>query len=309
MLDRQSVVDFIVGNMRRTGDPLAATGDELSSWAAGVGIPSPPSDVLLYTGHLYQLVPRMRASLTALQALDSSPGSGFLVRMGRLASRALSLVPDGGLASRVSGALSNAYALLRASGYTASYAGPSEPYSGILLHDLGLVDEFREHAERVLEFLEGSHANTVITLDPHTTYALRVLYPRYAGKPPEVRHILELVDPSIVRARTGSATADVKVHDSCILSRELNLHGRLRELLSAAGYRVHEPERSGLRTFCCGGPLSSLFPKVASEISRRRMEQLSGLPGPVVSACPVCLANMGALGEVLDWLELVEARS
>ncbi len=305
MLDRQAVVDFVLGNMRRTGDPLAAAGDELSSWAAGLGVPSPPSDVLLYTGHLYQLVPRMRASLTALQALESSPISGLVVRAGRLASRALSLVPDGGLASRVRRILSNAYSLLRASGYDASYAGPSEPYSGILLYDLGLLDEFREQAGRVLEFLERSRAGLVVTLDPHTTYALRSLYPRYAGKPPEVKHILELVDPSA--ARPAGEPGDVKVHDSCILSRELNLHGRLREVLSAAGYRVHEPERSGPRTFCCGGPLASLFPKVAAEIARRRAAQLSGLPGPVASACPVCLAYLGHFAEVLDWLELVEA--
>ncbi|MGC8556029.1 MAG: (Fe-S)-binding protein, partial [Conexivisphaera sp.] len=298
MLDRRSVVDFILDNMRRTGDPLAATGDELSSWASG--LPGPPSDVLLYTGHLYQLVPRMRSSLAALQALDSSPGSGLLLRAGRLAARALQLVPDGGLSSRVRAIMSNAVSLLRASGIEPAYAGPSEPYSGILLHDLGLIDEFRDHARRVLEFLEASRASTVVTLDPHTTHALRELYPRYVGRPPEVRHILELVDPSRVSGRPG--IADVKVHDSCLLSRNLNLHGRLREVLSAAGYRVHEPERSGTRTFCCGGPLSSLFPKVASEISRRRMEQLSGLPGPAVSACPVCLANLGAagLGEVLD---------
>jgi len=305
VLDRRAVVSFILENMKRTGDPLAATRQELSSWAAGV--PQPPSEVLLYTGHLYQLTPRMRASIAALRTLDESPGSGLMLRMGPLASRALSLVPDGGLSSRVSAALANAHRLLGASGYSPSYAGPSEPYSGILLHDLGLVDEFRAHAQRVLEFLEESRAGLVVTLDPHTTYALRVLYPRYAGKPPEVRHILELVDPSKVSGRDGIGV-DVKVHDSCILSRDLGLHGRLREVLSAAGYRVHEPELSGVRTFCCGGPLSSLFPKVASEISKRRMGQLSGLPGPVVSACPVCLANMGALGDVRDWLEIVEAK-
>ncbi len=303
MLDRQAVVSMILENLRRTGDPLAAGERELASWASGV--PRPPADSLIYTGHLYQLIPRMRASISALRALDSSPASGLVARLGGLASRALSLAPDGGLSSRVSSILANAYAMLRASGYEPAYAGPSEPYSGILLHDLGLLDEFKAQAERVLEFLEGTRASLVITLDPHTTYALKVLYPRYVGRPPEVKHILELVDASSLRGRED--LRDVKVHDSCILARELGLHGRLREVLAAAGYRVHEPARSGQRTFCCGGPLSSLFPRVALEISRRRMEQLSGLPGPVVSACPVCLANMGSLGEVLDWMEVVKA--
>jgi Fe-S oxidoreductase len=305
VLDKRSVVGFILDNLRRTGDPLAATGEELSSWAAGV--PRPPSEYLIYTGHLYQLVPRMRASIGALRAIDSSPGSGLVLRLGRLAAGALSIVPDGGLSSRVSAMLRNAHDLLRASGIEASYAGPSEPYSGILLHDLGLVDPFREQARRVLDFLEASRARVVVTLDPHTTYALRELYPKYVGSPPEVRHILELVDPSAVTRRAGVGAEDLKVHDSCLLAKALGLHGRLREVLSSAGYRVHEPARSGTRTFCCGGPLSSLFPRVAAEISKRRMEQLSALPGIAVSACPVCLANLGALGEVMDWLEVVEA--
>ena len=44
--------------------------------------------------------------------------------------------------------------------------------------------------------------------------------------------------------------------------------------------------------FYRGGPLETLFPGKSTEIARRRIEQLSACSPKVVTACPLCLANL-----------------
>ncbi len=65
-----------------------------------------------------------------------------------------------------------------------------------------------------------------------------------------------------------------------------------RRLLAGGGVTLVEPELSGKLTFCCGGPLETLFPGKSAEIARRRMAQLTACSPNVVTACPLCLANL-----------------
>ena len=68
-------------------------------------------------------------------------------------------------------------------------------YSGILLYDLGDQEGFEEHARFVAKTLKLHGVDKIITVDPHTTYALKELYPKYTGVSFEVQPYFTLLRP------------------------------------------------------------------------------------------------------------------
>ncbi len=82
------------------------------------------------------------------------------------------------------------------------------------------------------------------------------------------------------------------LHDSCVYARYEGVIEPPRKLLAAGGVTLAQPELSGALTFCCGGPLETLFPGKSSEIARKRVDQLSACSPKIVTACPLCLANL-----------------
>jgi Fe-S oxidoreductase len=56
-----------------------------------------------------------------------------------------------------------------------------DDYSGVLLYDLGDQDSFVQHAKYVAAKLKQNGIRKLITVDPHTTYALKILFPKYTG--------------------------------------------------------------------------------------------------------------------------------
>src|SRR5208282_718483 len=104
----------------------------------------------------------------------------------------------------------------------------------------------------------------------------------------EVRSYLEVLSerkPKPLQQLGQEAT----MHDSCIYARSEGVLEQPRQLLAAGGVTLVEPEMSGKLTFCCGGPLETLFPGKSAEIARQRMVQLSACSSNVVTACPLCL--------------------
>ncbi len=45
-------------------------------------------------------------------------------------------------------------------------------------------------------------------------------------------------------------------------------------------------------TSCCGGPAESVSPALNREILGRRAAELQARGAPVVTMCPICLANL-----------------
>jgi Fe-S oxidoreductase len=54
-----------------------------------------------------------------------------------------------------------------------AYLHEKEPYSGVLLYDLGMEEALAPIARSVYLTLKGAGAKTVLTVDPHTTFILR----------------------------------------------------------------------------------------------------------------------------------------
>jgi Fe-S oxidoreductase len=129
-------------------------------------------------------------------------------------------------------------------------------------------------------------------VDPHTTDILKNVYPKLVpGYSLEVKSYLEILREKGVQPKNRLESA-VVVHDSCLYARYLDMIEEPRRLLEKAGVTTRDPEFSGKMTFCCGGPVESLFPDKAKKIAVRRIEQLAEAGNDIVTMCPICLHNL-----------------
>lgn len=305
MLDIGTVLKLLRDNVERTGLPVPASREDLTGWSRGLDLPS-TGETLLYTGALYQLLPRIDALARQLESLEKGRAGRALFRaagrFGRLAGLAgLVLRPRRGDVEYAERVLRSIVGLLRSAGVNISYDPGLDGYSGVLLYDLGLDSDFRRHAERVARALQERGPELVVTVDPHTTHVLREVYPRFfPWFQVRVRSYLEILAEHAdeVPWLEGSA-GQVTVHDPCFYARHLNIYREPRLLLERAGYRVVNPRRWGRLTYCCGGPLESVSPGLSRRIAERRVGELRETGARVaVVMCPICLANLRRVGGI-----------
>ena len=282
------------------GLPLPIDRELCHGWAREVGLPR-GGDVILYTSCMYQmasLLPRLRA---AVRAIARAP---ILARLAPLAGVAVSR----GVVGRAYSILKFIVNALRRAGVQVGYLYEDEPYSGAILYEVGLEEEFRKYfRERVLEVFRRYGVRRVITVDPHTHNILVNVAPRLVGGLGiEVRSYLEYLGELRLRARVN---VKVAVQDSCLYSRYLGLRHVYRGILEGAGVEVvDDPLVTGVETsMCCGGPIEVVDPRLSDEAARSRARQLSSLSSTIVTVCPLCLANLSGRGvEVLDISEVVD---
>jgi len=288
-------------NLARRGSVLPLSRQRMTGWADGLGIPRGGTRVL-YTGLMYQLMPAMIALGKILGRFEDS----FLNRSfgpGRFANRLLDLSRFTPLLisradqERFDTVLRNIAFLLGAAGVDFGYLYEEELYAGALAHDEGLCDTFEQHARKVDALLRRHGVQQVITVDPHTTNILRSVYPQKIGTGGiTVQSYLEvLAEEGLEVPRPLERPA--AIHDSCVYARHEGITEEPRFLLGQAGVEVREPEHSGTMTFCCGGPIESLFPGKAHAIARQRIEQLAATGADAVTMCPVCLVNLAGAAD------------
>jgi len=284
----------------RYGNPLGAPRDVCYSWASDLGLKR-GGDTVLYTGCLYQLMAFTGSLVKLYERL------GIL---GIRAARAIARISEGLLAWFISRAASPdmdvySYALrslrsvvelLKRCGIEFGYLYDGDQYSGVYLYELGLEEEFAGHARAVYKELVRRGVKRVITVDPHTTYILREVYPRYVESfSLEVIHYIELVrTPKAVERPHGPQPYAAKppvIHDSCYIVRKLGLYRAVRDSLS--NIRYIEPKNSGVRTLCCGGPIEGISPRLALQIAVKRARELASTGSErVVVMCPICFVNL-----------------
>lgn len=283
------------------GNPLAAPNSVCYEWAKDLGLRR-GGETVLYTGCLYQLM----AYADSLVDMYESLGD-WGVRISRLFTSispklfswfASKLVkPDKKILDYSSRTLRSIAKLLRASGVDFGYLYEKDLYSGIYLYELGLEDLFAQHAAIVYKQLVGEGVKRIITVDPHTTYVLREIYPRYVeGFEIEVKHYLELigVKGNITSNKAFTISDRVKlpvIHDSCYMVRKLGLYDATRN--AAKNIRYIEPKNSGVKTLCCGGPIEGISPKLALRIATKRAKELASTGSDrVIVMCPICFTNL-----------------
>ncbi|MEB3755881.1 MAG: (Fe-S)-binding protein [Desulfurococcales archaeon] len=296
----REIISFVSENTRRTNLPLPAPRDALYKWAAEIKPPR-KGEYILYTGGLYQLIPYINSLVNQLEGLTEKKKTGVLaLRFAKAFSKLIDLSkiakPRKEDIAYADSILKGIISLLDSAGVSYGYLYEDDMYSGILLHDMGLEQDFVEHAKKVYNKLREHNASKVITIDPHTTYALTKLYPQYIDNYSlEVVNYLELLHNRHQEGKLRFAPGDkgeVVIHDPCYYARFLEVLDPPRALLEAAGYQVLEPRRTRKMTYCCGGPVESLSPKLAQKISEARVKELLEKSPRIVTLCPICYANL-----------------
>jgi hypothetical protein len=300
----ESTLGMLADNLRKRRSALPIGKRSVTGWAKGLGIPR-GGETVLYTGQMWQMVPTINAMSRQLGKYGESPYAARLFGFARSMNRIVNLTPLIAHASAkdrrtFEQRLRDIARLLRAADVTFGYLYEDDLYVGALAHDEGLDRGFLRHARYVHSVLVRHGVKKVITVDPHTTNILRTVYPKILPEfDIQVASYLEVLasHPPAARRQLGLTAA---IHDSCIYARSEGVLEQPRRLLTAGGIILGEPDLSGKLTFCCGGPLETLFPQKSAEVARRRLQQLERVDRRVVTMCPLCLANLGRVAPPED---------
>lgn len=294
-LPKKAILGILTDNLSLRKSVLPLSPKAVTEWATGLDI-SRGGETILYTGHMYQIMPYLGTMTKRMEAMENSWITKFM-GIGRLVNKVINV---SGFIASASKRDKNSYnnilrsiaMLLREAGIDYGYLYEDELYSGALLYDQGIDRAFINHARRVQRMFESHGVMKAITVDPHTTNMLRHIYPEVLEDfNLNVQSYLEVLSEENSNVE-GKSNGEVMIHDSCVYARYEDVIDQPRELLKRAGITARSPELSGSLTHCCGGPIESLFPSQAQKIASKRVKQLSYSGSPVATMCPICLVNL-----------------
>ena len=307
------VIGILADNLRLRKSVLPLSARVATKWTEGLGLPR-GGETVLYTGMMYQLIPYIEGLVKAEQRLGDSWLAG-LTGVGRKVNRLINISafmarPSAAERARYDQVPINVAHLLRTAGVEFGALYEDDLYSGALAYDLGVDEVVAEHARRVQAVFKKHGVKNVITIDPHTTTMLRSVYPKLLeGYDVEVRSYLEvLAEKGLVASGDGAnakLSGEVVMHDSCVFARYEGLVDEPRELLAAAGVTVRDPENARRQTWCCGGPIESLYPAKAAANAAKRVAQLRDAAPDCVTMCPMCFVNLSnAAGDTMRFTDI-----
>ena len=306
MYNPKDIIDLIADNVKKTKNPFGIPKFMANTWWKDLTIPV-NGDALLFTGLMYQFVPYIEKSTRYLEQFEDTPWMDYVHYAkyvpNYLAGMGLALLTPVTEKKRFNVMLQNIAKILTKSKVDFFYQAEFDEYSGILLYDLGDQESFIRHAEFVTTKLKRAGIKTLITVDPHTTYALKVLYPKYTGQSFDVKTYFELVN---LTSKNGDRR--VTLHDPCFYGRYLELSDVPSKVLADLGIECVPVKNSGLFTSCCGGPAESISPKLSREVLARRVEELQVTGASIVAMCPICLGNLEKSGAQVEDLSTLIAR-
>lgn len=291
------LTDFVTASMKKSGTPVGLSKEEVNSWWREFEIKR-EGEWFFFTGLLYQLTPYIEKAVDKIEVLEKMKISS-LIRFSKFTpSKFLKLFvsPKKERVVEAKSTIRSIYKLLEKAGVSVWYNPDLDFYSGVLLYDLGEEEEFENHAKLVIERLERAGVKKIVTIDPHTTYTLKHLYPENSF---EVASYIELV-----KDLRGNVKEEVVIHDPCYYSRYLRLYDDVREIMSNFGISYHDIRNSKELTSCCGGPIEGISARVAEEVAKLRVNELGSKK--IVTTCPICLSNLRrAGGKVVDLAHLI----
>jgi Fe-S oxidoreductase len=307
MYNPRDIIEILAGNVRRTRSPFGVPHRLANRWWKSLKLPS-EGEALLFTGMMYQFSPYIERTTQYLERFEDTRVADWVrfakYQPTRLAGIGLALLASKKEKQQANQILQDITLILSKSDVNFYYRPELDQYSGILLYDLGDQENFIKHARYVTSKLEKAGIRKIITVDPHTTYALKVLYPQYTEARFEVRAYFELVN-----FQSKSGEAPVTLHDPCFYGRYLEISDSPREALKKQGIECLEVLNAQTYTHCCGGPAESISPKLSKEVLHRRVEELKSTGAPIVAMCPICLGNLRRSGAEAEDLSRVIARS
>lgn len=294
-LTKRDEVKLIVKNIKMYKSPIPLN---IKSYRWFSDIEFDDSDTLLYTGLMYQLMPYTEV----IEKLKRRFGNDLFKRLINIASRhnylSRLVIPEDRKIDYYSNKLRLIVRALKNSGVRFDFLGYNEPYPGTLLYDYGFIDDFIEYIKNVYNLIKDY--KKIITVDPHTYNILKYEYKKYIKDfNPEIVYYLDLLKTDKMK-RT-----DLKIafHDPCNFNGDRRYKGA-RDIAESLAMVIY-PDRSGDKTFCCGGPDELLFPEISKNVSEDRYNQLIKLSKNIVTSCPICLYSISRNGNVMDIIDII----
>jgi glycolate oxidase iron-sulfur subunit len=194
---------------------------------------------------------------------------------------------------------------------------------GALTHHLGLEDDARAHARRLIEAVLAEDA-----LEPLDAFVINTsgcgtvikdygfIFREDPELAPRAARVSALAkDVSEVMASLGLAGAAAPVpltiayHPACSLQHGQRILGEPKVLLAAAGFQVRDIPESHL---CCGsaGTYNLLQPEIAERLRQRKLANIAGVAPDAIAAGNVgCIRQLACSSgppvlhtvELLDW--------
>lgn len=294
MFNPKDIIDILARNVRQTMSPFGIPRCMVNTWYKGENLPD-KGEYLLYTGLMYQFTPYIKKSTQYLETFEDKPVAGYLSFAryipGYVSGMGLALMTRAKERIKAGQPLKNVVRLLKQSKVDFGYRPDLDHYSGILLYDMGDHTGFVTHARKVAKKLQDAGIRKIVTIDPHTTYALKELFPKYTGTRFEVVPYFEILD-------LGPQNADLEVtlHDPCFFGRYLGVSDIPRKVLAGLGIRETQIRNSKDFTSCCGGPAESISPSLSGRIMQTRARELAEPGKPIIAMCPICLSNLKKAG-------------
>jgi len=283
------VKDALIENLNKQMMPFPLDKKVCSGWTKDL---PKNGDTIIYTSCMYQIEPIVPIFNKFLPYLSS------LKSLMPLASR---FKPSKQQIDRAYLILNKIVNAIKQEGIVPAYFYDEEPYSGAILLEMGFLTEFEEYGKKVYEFFKNKGVKRIITVDPHTHNAL-VRYNDFLNFDIEIVSYLEIVKPKKIED-------EFTIHDSCLYSRFLNLRDKYREMISSSGIKLIEDDMlTGKDTsYCCGGPLAPVDPKVSEEMAKERAKGLRKLSKRLLVTCPICYVTLSPHfdGEIKDIAEVL----
>lgn len=288
-------------NIEKSGDPLGFKKIYWTGWTNGQNVRDPDKN-LFFTGRMYQMLPYIRQTtqmLPMIQPLISKWPGRHLIDIGNKLAGEL-VIRKKAVASkdfnlRCNNIVKGIFRAIRNLGEDAGYLFEKEPYTGVLLYDLGLTKQVTPHIKQVASFFESSGIEKIITLDPHSTFMLKEIYPELVpGFNIQVKNYIEILSDSETKINTPGKAGlpdNFVIHDSCYMSRELGIVKDIRTILDKLNLVYYESSNSGRDTACCGGPVEYAFPRLSQNIAESRIKELREKSRNILVTCPICYLN------------------
>ncbi|MFW5944876.1 MAG: heterodisulfide reductase-related iron-sulfur binding cluster [Bacteroidota bacterium] len=288
-------------NIEVSGDPLGFKKIYWTDWTKDLEIPEPGKS-LFFTGRMYQMLPYIRQTtqmLPLIQPLVSKWPTRHLIDFGnKLAGELLirkKAAVDEEFNSRCNNIVKGIFYSLQNLGEKVGYLFEKEPYTGVLLYDLGLVKQVTPHVKQVASFFVSQGFEKIITLDPHSTFMLKEIYPELAQDfNIQVKNYIEILanrEPGINISSRENIPDNFVIHDSCYMSRELGIIENIRTILDKLNLKYYESQNCGRDTACCGGPVEYAFPGLSHNIAKSRIKELREKSRNILVTCPICYLN------------------
>lgn len=290
VLPIKDIISTIGKNIEEYGNALPIPPKRFIGWAEELDLEK-GGETILFTGLLYQLVPFIDTSVKWLERLEKRPYVKWMLKLDRAFGKLVFRVSEERIRPQYE-ILKNIVTILRKAGVQFGYLYEDELYSGVLAYDFGMNDIFLNHARKLFNVFKQHGVKKIITIDPHTNYVLKFIYPKYVKEFNfNVENYLEILARSNIEP-SAKIDETAVIHDSCYYARYENIIQQPRVLLSKSGMKLLEPPRSKNMTFCCGGPIESLFPTLSRCIADARIKELESISKNIVVCCPLCYANL-----------------